>query len=77
MLYEKKIPKEYWSDALEDYPDQTAHILKFLESKITDPADQKQIKRAIDALLRRGHSFGQVRRALAEMSAEADYFLEE
>ena len=77
MLYEKKIPKEYWSDALEDYPDQTEHILKFLESKITDPADQKQIKRAIDALLRRGHSYGQVRRALAEMSAEADYFLEE
>ena len=77
MLYEKKIPKEYWSDALEDYPDQTAHILKFLESKITDPADQKQIKRAIDALLRRGHSYGQVRRALTEMSAEADYFLEE
>ena len=77
MLYEKKIPKELWSEALEDYPDQTEHILKFLTLKITDPADQKQVKRAIDALLRRGHSYGQVRRALTEMSAEADYFLEE
>ena len=77
MLYEKKIPKELWDNALEDFPDQTEHILKFLESKITDPADQKQVKRAIDALLRRGHSYGDVRRALSRMTAEADYFLEE
>ena len=77
MLYENKIPKELWNDALEDFPDQTAHILKFLETKITDHADQKQIKRAIDALMRRGHSYGDVRRALSRLTAEADYFLEE
>ena len=64
MLYEKKIPKELWDDALEDYPDQSEHILKFLEARITDPADQRQVKKAIDALLRRGHSYGDVRRAL-------------
>jgi regulatory protein len=77
MLYEKQIPKHLWSDALEDYPDQTEHILKFLELKITDPADQRQVKKAIDALLRRGHSYGDVRRALSQMTADADYFLEE
>ena len=77
MLYEKKIPKGLWDDALEDYPDQTEHILKFLELKITDPADQRQVKKAIDALLRRGHSYGDVRRALSQMTADADYFLEE
>ena len=77
MLYEKKIPKNLWDEALEDYPDQMEHIVKFLESKISDPADQKQIKKAIDALLRRGHSYGQVRRALSRMTTEADYFLEE
>ena len=77
MLYEKKIPKGLWNDALEDYPDQTEHILKFLEMKITDPADQRQVKKAIDALLRRGHSYGDVRRALSQMTEDADYFLEE
>ena len=76
-LYEKKIPKELWDDALRDFPDQTEHILKFLQLKITDPADQRQIKRAIDALLRRGHSYGEVRRALSELTADADFFLEE
>jgi regulatory protein len=77
VLYEKKIPKELWNAALEDFPDQTEHILKFLELKIADPADQKQVKRAVDALLRRGHSYGEVRRALSRMTADADYFLEE
>ena len=77
MLYEKKIPKELWDDALEDYPDQTEHILKFLNLKITDPADQRQIKKAIDALLRRGHSYGEVRRALSQLMTDADDFLEE
>ena len=77
MLYEKKIPKKFWDDALEDYPDQTEHIQKFLNSKITDPADQRQAKKAIDALLRRGHSYGDVRRVLSELTESADYFLEE
>ena len=30
MLYEKRIPKSYWQEALEDYPDQTAKIIEFL-----------------------------------------------
>ena len=77
MLYEKKIPKDLWNAALEDYPDQTEYILSFLRSKLGENADQRQIKRAIDALMRRGHSYGEVRRALSEFSAEADFFLEE
>ncbi len=77
MLYEKKIPKDLWNAALEDYPDQTEYILSFLRSKLGENADQRQIKRAIDALMRRGHSYGEVRRALSEFTAEADFFLEE
>lgn len=77
MLYEKKIPKEFWNDALQDFPDQTEHILKFLNLKITDPADQRQVKKAVDALMRRGHSYGDVRRALSQMTVDADDFLEE
>ena len=77
MLYEKKIPKDLWTEALEGFPDQTEHILSFLKSKLGDNADQRQIKRAIDALMRRGHSYGEVRRALSEFTAEADFFLEE
>ena len=76
-LYEKRIPRQYWDAALEDYPDQSQVITDYLRSHLTDPADQRQVKKAIDALLRRGHSYGDVRRALSQMTEDADYFLEE
>lgn len=77
MLYEKQIPKSLWDEALADYPDQTEYILKFLRSKLEDPSDRDQTRRAVDALMRRGHSYGQVRRALALMGQDADEFPED
>ena len=76
-LYEKKLPKQYWDEALEDYPDQNEHILRFLRSKITDPSDEKQVKKAVDALLRRGHNYGHIRAALRRMDVNEDDFPEE
>ena len=32
-LYEKRIPREYWEDALGDYPDQTEKIAELLRNK--------------------------------------------
>ena len=76
-LYEKKIPKEYWEDALSDYPDQTQAIMSFLRSRLADRSDQREMKRATDALLRRGHSYGDVRRALSRLNLDAEDFPEE
>lgn len=76
-LYEKKVPKAYWDDALEHYPDQTGKIEDFLRSRLDADSDDKEIKKAIDALLRRGHSYGTIRRALNELSFEAEEFPEE
>ena len=76
-LYEKKVPRRYWEEALLDYPDQTDGIVAFLRGKIMDPSDQKQVKRAVDALLRRGHSYGQIRSALDRLSLDAEDFPEE
>lgn len=76
-LYEKRIPREYWEEALSDYPDQTDAILKFLRSRLTDPEDPKQVKRAADALLRRGHSWTEIRRGLSQFVEDADAFQED
>ena len=76
-LYEKKIPKKYWEDALADYPDQTESIVSFLRTRLSDPSDRREIKRATDALLRRGHSYGDVRRALSRLDLEAEDLPEE
>ena len=73
-LYEKRIPKQYWEEALADYPEQSDDILSVLRSRIHDPKDQKQIQKAIDAALRRGHSYGSVRRALNDLSLHFEVF---
>ena len=76
-LYEKRIPKEYWEDALADYPDQQDAIVAYLRSHIKNNADEREKKRAVDALLRRGHSYGTIRRALNELRFDAEEFPEE
>ena len=72
-LYEKQIPKQLWEEALEDYPDQTDAITAFLRQRIREPDDPRQVKRAIDAALRRGHSYGDVKRALERIGTESDF----
>ena len=76
-LYEKRIPKQYWDAVLEDYPDQEAKIESFLRSRLDADSDQKQIKKAIDALIRRGHSYGTIRRVLQNLSFDSDDFIED
>ena len=71
-LYEKRIPKQYWDEVLEDYPDQEAKIETFLRSRLDGDSDQKQIRKAIDALIRRGHSYGTIRRVLQSLSFDSD-----
>ena len=71
-LYEKRIPKQYWDAVLDDYPDQEAKIETFLRSRLDGDSDQKQIKKAVDALIRRGHSYGTIRRVLQSLSFDSD-----
>ncbi len=76
-LYEKRIPKEYWDEALADYPDQTEKITAFLKSRLDADSDEKQVRRSVDALIRRGHSYGTIRRALDALSFDTEDFQEE
>ena len=70
-LYEKRIPKEFWDDALRDYPEQLDKIMDFLEQRLPEDADDKDVKRVIDALIRRGHSYSAIRRAMQEMAMDS------
>lgn len=76
-LYEKRIPKAYWEEALENYPDQKERIETFLCSRLDAGSDEKQVRRAIDALLRRGHSYGTIKQILKTLSFDTEDFLEE
>lgn len=72
-LYEKRIPKEYWEAALEGYPDQRDKILAYLKAKITSREDPREVKRAVDALLRRGHSYATIRSCLSALELDNDF----
>lgn len=72
-LYEKRIPKQYWDEALADYPDQIAEIVSFLRSRLDKDSDSKEIHRAIEALSRKGHNYSEIRRGLQELSLGDDY----
>ncbi len=76
-LYEKRIPKVYWDEALADYPDQSEKIMDFLCSRLGERWEEKDLRRVSDALLRRGHSYGQIRKAIQEYTENADLQEEE
>ena len=76
-LYEKRIPKAYWDAVLADYPDQTEHIVAYLNSHLTDKKDERSLRRVMDALLRRGHSYGEIRRGLEQLPFDTDDFPED
>lgn len=76
-LYEKKVPKQYWDDALADYPDQLEKIVDILHTRLGDEYDEREVKRAVDALMRRGHSYAVIRKALNRLKLDQEEFPEE
>ena len=66
-LYEKRIPKSYWDEALAEYPVQTEYIESFLMSKLGTSRDEKDVQKVTNALLRRGFTYGQIRQALNKL----------
>ena len=76
-LYEKQIPKAYWDEVLADYPEQTDAITAYLQTHLHDANDEKQLRKIIDALIRRGHNYSQIRRGLERFSADLEEFPEE
>ena len=70
ILYEKGIPKELWDEALEELPEMDDAIDVFLRRKLDGRTlDAKQIKKTVDALLRRGHSYHDIQAGLRRYEA--------
>lgn len=73
ILYEKGIPQEYWADALDTVPEMDDAIDRFLARRWqgTDP-DEKETKKAVDALIRRGHSWKDIQSGLRRYRADLE-----
>ena len=77
MLYEKKIPREYWEDALSEIPPMDDAVDEFLRSRLRGEPDQKDLRRTIDALLRRGFSWNEIKDGLRRYDAALAGTMEE
>lgn len=78
ILYEKRIPREYWEEALARIPDMEDAVDKFLQQRFRGrEPDQKERKRAIDALMRRGYGWQEIQRGLERYGVAMDAQWEE
>lgn len=74
MLFEKRVPRELWDEALAALPEQDDAIDEFLRRRFRGQIpDRAECKRATDALLRRGHSWSDIRRALERYAPDEEF----
>lgn len=71
-LYRRGVPRELWDDALSQVEDEdnAAAIDAFLEKKLKGSHDPKDVKRASDALARRGYRWPEISDALRRYGTE-------
>lgn len=71
-LYRRGIPRELWDEALAQIEDEenASAIDAFLEKKLKGSHDPKELKKASDALARRGFSWSEISDALRRYGME-------
>lgn len=69
-LYRRGVPRELWEDALAQIEDNSEAIDAFLEKKLKGSHDPKDIKKASDALARRGFRWPEISDALRRYGME-------
>lgn len=74
LFYEKRVPRELWDEALQALPDRDDAIDAFLRRRFRGQTpDRAECKRASDALVRRGHKWSDIRRALERYAPDEDF----
>lgn len=64
-FYRRRVPRQYWEQALAGLEPPDDWLADFLARKVQDPEDPAQIKKASDALVRRGFSWQEVSQAVS------------
>lgn len=71
-LYRRGVPRTYWDSALEEAEGPEEAIDAFLRKKLAGrEPDRKELKRAADALARRGYRWDEISAGLRRYGAEA------
>ena len=73
-LYRRGVPRDLWEEALEEAADPEEEIDRLIRKKMqgADPRDRKALKRASDALARRGYRWEEIKEGLRRYGAETE-----
>lgn len=71
-LYRRGVPRDLWEQALEAAEDPGDAVDAFLEKKLKGSRDPKELKKASDALARRGYSWSEISEGLRRYGAEVE-----
>lgn len=69
-FFKRGIPRDIWDEALAEYSADEDSIRRFIEARLKDGADRREIKRVSDTLYRRGFSWDEIRNALAKYTED-------
>ena len=71
-LYRRGVPRDQWEEALQAVDDWTEGLDALLRKKLAAAGDPKALKRATDALARRGYPWADIQAALRRCGAEIE-----
>ena len=78
ILYEKGVDRSLWDEAMAELPAPDDAIDRFLASRLKGRTpDEKEVRKTVDALLRRGHRWSDIRPALRRYTDALDDITEE
>ena len=72
MLYQKRIPRQLWDEALEAVPDMSPALTDFLRKRLGEDPDEKTLRSATQAALRRGYTWSELRSALEALKQNTE-----
>ena len=73
ILREKEIPQEFWEELLSDLPPMDAAVDKLLRQKLKNAEpDRKEVQRAVDALVRCGHNWSDIKAGLERFRSDLE-----
>jgi len=72
-LSRRGIDRDLWDEALSQLPEQEEQVYRLLCSRLRDAgADRASVKKATDALFRRGYSWDEIRAAVERYTTEME-----
>lgn len=73
-LFRRGVERELWDNALNQMPDNSGKLDKFIAARLKDPEDREQVQKVTAALYRRGYTWEDIRAALARFHAEPEEY---